>query len=60
MAARTGHCEHCGWPDSQPFETLSRHRTSEGVVTYTRCACGSVRMRLSPITFAPARPVNHA
>ncbi|MEU8344483.1 hypothetical protein [Actinomadura meyerae] len=25
---------------------LSRHLTSEGVVTYTRCACGRLQMRV--------------
>ncbi|WP_396454030.1 hypothetical protein [Actinomadura sp.] len=25
---------------------LSRHPTSEGVVTYTRCACGRLQMRV--------------
>jgi hypothetical protein len=28
------------------YEVLSRHLTSEGVVTYTRCACGRLQMRV--------------
>ncbi|WP_157406618.1 hypothetical protein [Actinomadura rubrobrunea] len=34
---------------------LSRHLTSEGVVTYTRCACGEVQVRVQP--FTPGRVV---
>lgn len=30
------------------YEVLSRHLTSEGVVTYTRCACGEVQVRVQP------------
>ncbi|MFI0483289.1 hypothetical protein [Actinomadura sp. 9N215] len=39
-------CPRCGWPESQVYEVLSRHLTSEGVVTYTRCACGEVQVRV--------------
>ncbi len=35
---------------------LSRHLTSEGVVTYTRCACGEVQVRVQP--FAPGAVVS--
>ncbi|WP_433462308.1 hypothetical protein [Spirillospora sp. CA-128828] len=28
------------------YEVLSRHLTSDGVVTYTRCACGRLQMRV--------------
>ncbi|WP_165960423.1 hypothetical protein [Actinocrispum wychmicini] len=32
-------CPHCAWPVRDlPAE---RHRTSEGVVDYRRCVCGS-------------------
>ena len=41
-------CPTCGWPDSDVHEVLSRHFTSEGVVTYSRCVCGEVRVRLRP------------
>jgi hypothetical protein len=40
------HCSVCGWPSSDPYEVLSRHMTSEGVITYSRCACGEVRFHL--------------
>ncbi|SNS46670.1 hypothetical protein SAMN05443665_1004170 [Actinomadura meyerae] len=39
-------CPRCGWPESDVYEVLSRHLTSEGVVTYTRCACGRLQMRV--------------
>ena len=48
-------CPRCGWPQSDVYEVLSRHLTSEGVVTYTRCACGMVQMRFQP--FDPGAPV---
>jgi hypothetical protein len=41
-------CPTCAWPESEPYETISRHVTSEGVVTYSRCACGEVRISLQP------------
>ncbi|MEW2353888.1 hypothetical protein [Spirillospora sp. NPDC029432] len=41
-------CPRCGWPQSEIYQVLSRHLTSTGVVTYTRCACGAVQMRLQP------------
>lgn len=30
------------------WEPVSRHRTSDGVVSYLRCRCGSWRIRLAP------------
>ncbi|WP_171064312.1 hypothetical protein [Actinomadura soli] len=33
---------------------LSRHLTSEGVVTYTRCACGEVQVRVRRFEPGPA------
>ncbi|GAA2121977.1 hypothetical protein GCM10009802_25650 [Streptomyces synnematoformans] len=40
-----GHCPHCGWADSTPFHTVSRHRTAGGMTIWTRCQCGSLQMR---------------
>ncbi|MEV6768112.1 hypothetical protein AB0N05_05705 [Nocardia sp. NPDC051030] len=48
MTGSPPQCPQCGWPTTQPFQTLSTHRTSEGTVTYTRCVCGAVRMWLTP------------
>jgi hypothetical protein len=39
------HCPHCGWPDAEPFQIVSRHRTPEGQTVWTRCGCGSLQMR---------------
>ena len=41
-------CPSCAWPESEPYEVISRHLTSDGVVTYSRCACGEVRVSLLP------------
>lgn len=41
-------CPRCGWPRNEIFEVLSRHLTSKGVVSYTRCACGEIEMRFQP------------
>lgn len=41
-------CPRCGWPEAETYEVLSRHLTSQGVVTYTRCACGGVQVRVQP------------
>ncbi|TYB37985.1 hypothetical protein [Actinomadura chibensis] len=49
-------CPRCGWPESEVYDVLSRHLTSEGVVTYTRCACGEVQVRVQP--FAPGAVVS--
>ncbi|WP_169847157.1 hypothetical protein [Rhodococcus triatomae] len=32
------------------WESASRHRTSEGMLHYQRCACGRWRMALLPFT----------
>lgn len=40
-----GHCPYCGWADSTPFQTVSRHGTGEGMTIWTRCQCGSLQMR---------------
>ncbi|MER5177449.1 hypothetical protein ABT009_03570 [Streptomyces sp. NPDC002896] len=42
----TNHCPHCGWPDAQPYEVLSRHATAQGQTVWTRCACGSLQVRV--------------
>ncbi|GLY90153.1 hypothetical protein Airi02_080820 [Actinoallomurus iriomotensis] len=39
-------CPVCAWPESEPYEVISRHATSEGLVTYSRCACGEVRVSI--------------
>lgn len=41
----TSVCPHCGWPDAQPFQVLSRHRTGSGLTVWSRCACGSTQVR---------------
>ncbi|WP_308817721.1 hypothetical protein [Pseudonocardia alni] len=47
-------------PLDHEWETTSRHRTSDGVVSYQRCRCGAWRIRLrpdragAPRTLAPA------
>ncbi|QXJ20350.1 hypothetical protein AGRA3207_001044 [Actinomadura graeca] len=43
-------CPRCGWPQTEVYEVLSRHLTSEGVVSYTRCACGEMQVRVQPYT----------
>lgn len=42
----TSTCPHCGRDESIEREVLSRHTTSEGIVSWTRCACGAVQLRL--------------
>lgn len=42
----TSHCPHCGWPDAQPFQLVSRHRTHAGETVWTRCSCGSLQVRV--------------
>jgi hypothetical protein len=36
-------CPCCGWPAAEPFQVVSRHVTSEGTLTWSRCACGRLR-----------------
>ncbi|MED7828364.1 hypothetical protein [Streptomyces chiangmaiensis] len=60
-------CPHCGWPDhAEPFQVLSRHNTAAGHAMWTRCACGSLQMRLVDARGVrvvsrsrPLRPVRH-
>ncbi|MFF5985620.1 hypothetical protein [Prauserella flavalba] len=40
-------CPFCGWPDSDVYEIVSRHRTPEGETVWTRCACGSLQVRVT-------------
>jgi len=47
-AERPAVCPVCAWPLDEPYEVVSRHVTSEGVVTYSRCACGEMRVGLRP------------
>ncbi|GAA5146280.1 hypothetical protein GCM10023321_05500 [Pseudonocardia eucalypti] len=49
----TQRCRRCGWPEAEPFEIVSRHETAEGIVVYTRCACGRLQVRRD----GPAEPV---
>jgi hypothetical protein len=39
-------CGACGRVENAHLTVLSRHRTSQGEVVYTRCLCGSVGVRL--------------
>ncbi len=39
-------CRYCGWPEQETYEVVSRHRTSEGTVVYSRCACGALQVRV--------------
>lgn len=42
----TATCPYCGRPDADPFQVVSRHRTSTGQTVWTRCGCGSLQMRV--------------
>jgi hypothetical protein len=50
-------CPSCGWPAAEPFEVVSRHATSEGTITWSRCVCGRLQVhRDSAIVLrSPAR-----
>jgi hypothetical protein len=37
-------CPCCGWPTAEPFQVVSRHVTSEGMITWSRCACGRLQV----------------
>jgi hypothetical protein len=37
-------CPCCGWPTAEPFQVVSRHVTSEGTITWSRCACGRLQV----------------
>jgi hypothetical protein len=43
------HCPHCGWLDAEPYQVVSRRLTRDsGMMSWTRCACGSLQMRQQP------------
>ncbi|MBT2422503.1 hypothetical protein J7F01_31240 [Streptomyces sp. ISL-22] len=48
MTSTTGTgCPHCGWPDgTDPYRVVSRHTTAAGSTVWTRCACGSLQVRV--------------
>jgi len=48
-------CPRCGWDQRDPYEIVSRHRTSAGEVVYTRCVCGLLSSWLQAGPAAPAR-----
>jgi len=43
----TTQCPYCGWPDTEPFEIVSRHQTPEGLTVWSRCGCGSLQVRVT-------------
>ncbi|WP_320774583.1 hypothetical protein [Streptomyces sp. CRN 30] len=49
MSSTTGAlCPHCGWPDgAEPYQVVSRHPTATGHTLWSRCACGSLQMRVA-------------
>jgi len=44
MNATPATCPTCGWPTGEPYEVISHHRTSEGVITWSRCPCGRLQV----------------
>jgi len=43
------HCPHCGWPDVEAYQVVSRRLTRDSaLLSWTRCACGSLQMRQQP------------
>lgn len=53
-------CPDCGWDQRDPYEIVSRHRTSAGLIVYTRCACGRLSSWLQPNPTVAARLVARA
>ncbi|MEV4313452.1 hypothetical protein [Actinocrispum sp. NPDC049592] len=47
-------CPQCGWPAHEL--PASEHRTSEGVVSYRRCVCGSWIIQLERTVTAVVTP----
>jgi hypothetical protein len=47
-SAPSGACPDCGWPDAADHEIVSRHHTSEGLVTWARCICGTLQAWMEP------------
>lgn len=46
MLGRMSTCPYCGWPDDDTYAVVSRHRTPDGETVWTRCACGSLQVRV--------------
>lgn len=45
----TTSCPHCGWPDAEPYQVISRRLTRDSTqLSWARCACGSLQMRQQP------------
>jgi hypothetical protein len=53
--ATPGGCPQCACPDAQKI--VSRHLTTDGLLTYTRCQCGALHLWLWPLDTAAARHV---
>ena len=47
-ASEDSACGVCGEPLTKAHRVLSRHTTSEGVVTWVLCPCGALQARLRP------------
>jgi hypothetical protein len=45
---QNGTCYTCGRPFSEEQPILSRHSTSEGIVAWVRCECGSLQAWFRP------------
>lgn len=39
-------CLDCAWPGAGAQDVLSRHRTSEGTIVWTKCVCGAFHVWL--------------
>lgn len=50
-------CRRCGLPVDHLSEAVSRHRTSDGTVIYTRCVCGLLQVWLDAVEPGSARHV---
>ncbi|GAA3546876.1 hypothetical protein GCM10022419_028840 [Nonomuraea rosea] len=49
-----------GLHDPLALTVVSSHRTSEGLVSYLRCACGAWEVRTARgVVVAPQRPLPH-
>lgn len=56
-------CQYCRRPEPGTCQVVSRHTTSEGVVVYTRCACGTLSRHLVSNAelrswYRPSRPAS--
>lgn len=40
------YCPFCGWPEDEPYDVASRHRTTQGQTVWARCVCGSLQVRI--------------